>query len=76
MYIHTIKRAAKRTPAPSLHKDSNLGVPTSPVSFYLGESKGVWFGKRRDADKCDSFLLWSLAVTELDFLVDRIVNIT
>ena len=35
MYIHTIKRAAKRTPVPSLHKDSDLGVPTSPLRFYL-----------------------------------------
>ena len=35
MYIHIIKRAAKRTPAPSLHEDFDLGVPTSPLLFYL-----------------------------------------
>ena len=29
------KQTAKRTPAPSLHKDSNQGVPTSPLRFYL-----------------------------------------
>jgi hypothetical protein len=28
-------RLARQTPAPSLHKDSNLGVPTSPLRFYL-----------------------------------------
>ena len=65
MYIHIIKRAAKRTPAPSLHKDSDLGFPTSPLRFYLrGESKGVCFGKRREADRCDSLFLRFLAVTE------------
>ena len=34
-YTHIIKTPAKRTPAPSLYKDSNLGVPTSPLRFYL-----------------------------------------
>ena len=57
MYIHIIKRAAKRTPAPSLHKDSNLGVPTSPLRFYLRGWKGLWFGKRREANRCDSLFL-------------------
>ena len=41
MYIHTIKRPAKRSPAPSLHKDSNLGVPRSPLRIYLRGSEGV-----------------------------------
>jgi len=51
MYIHINKRAAKRTPAPSLHKDSNLGVPTSSLRFYLrGEQRGM-VGKRMEADK-------------------------
>jgi len=35
IYIHIIKRPAKRTPTPSLHKDIDLGVPTSPLRFYL-----------------------------------------
>jgi hypothetical protein len=47
MYIHIIKRAAKRTPAPSLHKDSNLGVPGSPLGFYLrGDGRGHGLGER------------------------------
>jgi hypothetical protein len=45
MYIHIIKRAAKRTPAPSLHKDSELGVPTSPLRFYLRGTIGGRFAQ-------------------------------
>ena len=52
MHIHIIKRPAKRTPAPSLHKDYDLGVPTSPLRLYLRESKGVYFGKRKEAISC------------------------
>ena len=28
-----------------------------PLRFYLGERKGVWFGKRREANKPDSLFL-------------------
>jgi len=27
-----------------LHKDSNLGVPTSPLRFYLGREEREQFG--------------------------------
>ena len=32
--------------------------------------------KRMEDNKCDSLFLWSLVVTELEFLVDRNVNIS
>jgi hypothetical protein len=34
VYTHH-QETTKQTPAPSLHKDSNLGVPTSPLRLYL-----------------------------------------
>ena len=50
MYMHIIKRPTKRTPTPSLHKDSDLGVPTSPLRFYLRgfERVMVWVSVRRE----------------------------
>ena len=66
MYIHTIKRPAKQIPAPSLHKDSDLGVPTSPLRFYLGGMIGGRFGKRTEVNKYDSLLLqYLVALTEV-----------
>ena len=35
MYVHSIKMADKRSPTPSLHKDYDLEVPTSPLRFYF-----------------------------------------
>ena len=57
MYVHSIKMAEKRSPTPSLHKDSNLGVPTSPLRFYLGGRKGLWFGECRERYKRDYLFL-------------------
>ena len=46
------------------------------VEKHAWGSRRGGFGKRREADKVDSLLLWSLAVTELDILVDRRVDIS
>ena len=56
MYIHIIKRPAKRTPASSLHKDINLGVTTRPLRFYLRGEEREKFGKRMEANRCDYLL--------------------
>jgi hypothetical protein len=43
VYTHH-QETSQANPAPSLHKDSNLGVPKSPLRFYLRglEKVMVW----------------------------------
>lgn len=75
MYIQIIKRVAKRTSAPSLHKDSNLVVPSSPLRSYLRGLGRVMVWKRREVNESDSLFLSPQQLRSLWFLVDRIVNI-
>ena len=48
MYTHIIKKPPKRTPSPSLHKDSDLGVPTSPLRLHLRGSIKVLLGGQNE----------------------------